>query len=148
GPAAFRDHLRTAATLARAGARRDDAAARERFIAQHHASALRMLAYSWALIGRRLGLAPDLLAFPASVPAPPAPPALRAAPIAASKAAAEMPVLRRTMRPDDAPAQGRIPWPRLAVLYQPQALLDDASRALIRSKHPMSWDASGSVRPM
>jgi len=126
---------------------------RAKGLAVWHEESLRVARRDWNRSLSENGLA--RMAFPADYVPPttrpaasPPPPAAVAMPIAPSKAAVEMPMIKGTMRPPELTVP-ELPWSRIGASRLAECKLDAASIALVKEKRPRSWtDGDGMGRPL
>ena len=137
GPRAFLQRVQRGALVARSAAR-FDGATRVKFLSEYHSERRKALASQWAADLRTIGAGVSRVAN-VQLAVQPAPSAIQAAPRAASKAVAEVPILRASMprqRVIDATAQSATDaqWARIAELHAADARIDGGALALLRVK--------------
>jgi hypothetical protein len=160
GPDAFLTALASAEKVA-AEVRAADGVDAARIVTAYHRAELDRYAREWAsrssLAGFPGAAAPVSFATDMPIAPPkagkPGPPAAVAMPLAVGKSMVEAPILKATDLPGTEPAASvaTVPsalWGALASSALPTTRLDDASRALIRRKQPMSWYDPSGPRPM
>jgi hypothetical protein len=114
-----------------------------------HEGVLSRVRASWNDQANAVGFAGSPMQMQAAPPVPGVPPpALVAIPAAASKMAVEMPIARAiAFELPDQSQLDTLPWNKIGERLRPAVHLDDASRALMRSKAPLDW-SSGKPKPL
>ncbi len=151
GPGAFLKELIQAETAFRLSAAQKGAAEREASLRRYHESRMRSTALEWRADAARAGLRMSterLSTAPATGRDTPA--AIQVAPVAITKMAVEIGILRSIggisgLRPALPPEADLTAWGKIAAFHAADARLDDASVALIRSHYPHIKPAAGAA---